>query len=285
MKWLTEFIEDLQQGKDYERLSEELNECQKGQNHLQRKVDSLEEQLEEKDKELLLVYSDLEETEQQLQSQKTVIDAVKASELLTRSLPNSPYLHPVNGLNNPKQDIKFFLDYDSNNEYIKRWADSVDLEYAPATPEEIVESVQKFFIYKEPNLYKKDSGEKWNLAQTTLERIESGLKNDCEDVAIAMNVLIQELFRRKNFSEHTKRLFLCVAKTYAEVHALNLWMHTDGYLYPVESTMDLKGTYNMKWLQTPLAKDSFYMKFYGVAIPGKSFLGSNALRKQYMVIL
>jgi hypothetical protein len=45
-----------------------------------------------------------------------------------------------------------------------------------------------------------------------------------------------------------------------EGHANNLWLHEDGYFYTIESTIDPKGTFNKKWLKTPLANASFYTK-------------------------
>lgn len=248
--------------KSWIRLSEEHENALLSIDRLGRRVDSLQ-------------------TELSVYKPKTV-DIAKAVKELKADLPKTPYRHHTEGRGKPRRDIKLYLRYDPANPLIAAEREAIMAEYEPSTPLETIEAIQKWYYKENVIIYKRDDGENWRYAHETLERIKNRQGVDCEDLTILMNVMYNDIGRVLKFEpEQFERLWLLVTGTYAEVHALNIWLHDDGYFYPVESTMDLSGTFRMKWLRTPLGRDSFYTKFYGLAIRSESHLGANLLRRQF----
>lgn len=67
LKWFENLFENIEQGQEYEQVSKELKECQMGHNHLQRKCETLEEDIESLEEEIKVLLEDLESTEEQLE--------------------------------------------------------------------------------------------------------------------------------------------------------------------------------------------------------------------------
>ena len=231
--------------------------------------------IDELHSENLLLYSEIDDLQYSIDN-PVVVDPLKAVKQLKSSLPNKQFKHFINGMDKASVPIQAALNYDPNG-IVKDYRDKINSKYSPKSALDCVEAVIKYFLTEKRPVYVRDKGEYWKPADEYL----NDFKGDCEDASIAMHVLIREVLILNGFEKDYDRLLLHFNDNLIEYHINNLWMHTDGYLYTIESTIDAKGTFRLKWLRVPFAFDSFYTKSLGVGNVTRSWLGSNALRKQY----
>lgn len=234
-------IKDLQQqlkdlkAKDLEHIKE-LNECDL-------KIKSLEDSLKPKE-----IAFNLNDTIKNLKS-KTKGNVYK-------------YAFKGDGV---LKDIREALKV-SSDELIISYGNKIINKYKPKTPLECVESVMKYFIYVKRPRYVTDE-KKWHK-RDYWENSEVFLESwtgDCDAISNAQHRLIKYILDKNGFSDHYDRLYWHINDNYLGGHANNIWLHTDGYFYTIESSIDAKGTFKKKWLKTPLANDSFYTNTRGIA--------------------
>lgn len=127
------------------------------------------------------------------------------------------------------------------------------------TPEEVIESVIRYFMKSSNWTYKTDlvlhnRREYWQSAS----RGWSTREGDCDSLAILMHNLVYFMFEKLDMSEHYWRLKFTAMGTVVEAHAFNIWLGRDGEWYVVESTLDLRGSFMKTWLRTPLKNNNLY---------------------------
>ena len=204
----------------------------------------------------------------------------KSLSLLKKKIQPEAYKYPFKG-DGRDYDIKYSLIV-TGNSLIVKYGDIIDKKYSPSTPTECCGVVQQYFYKDKIPKYVSDDIQfnKRDYWQPVDEFLQTW-NGDCDEVARAMHILIKYLLDKKGFSEHYDRLYLHINNNYLEGHANNIWLHDDGYFYTIESTIDLKGSYERKWLHVPLGYDSFYTKTRGIANLNGSHKGSNAIHKNY----
>jgi hypothetical protein len=151
-------------------------------------------------------------------------------------------------------------------------------------PEDVVSSVMLYFSKTSSWMYVFDKDqfkrdEYWELAENSW----STLKGDCDDLAILMHVFIYYLLKELELEEQYWRLKFVTGRVLNEGgHAFNVWLHTDGEWYVVESTYDLRGSYNRTWLHTPVRFNNLYESFWAFARKDKSWSADIQALTKYM---
>lgn len=278
MNWFERLILTYNKGLEYNSLQTKNTELRAELSRAKSEIDFLDQELFNNQKNTTALLTRIKTLEKD--SPKKIIDFSEAIKKLKQALPKSNYKYSFKG-DGKSIDIKFCLTYQYKGN-IKKYTELIIKEYDPKTPTEIVEAVSKYFIYKLKPEYVRDQvlfkeKDYWEDAETFL----TNRKGDCDGTAIAMHVLIKCLLDLKGLSEHYDRLYLCINDNWLEAHANNLWLHDDGYLYTIESTIGAKDTFNKSWKKTPFANQPFYTKTRGIANLNGSRRGSNALLKNY----
>lgn len=271
MKWLNKIVDTYKKGLDYDKV---VLLFTKEQEQFKDAISDLE-------KENILLHSEIKDLEQALPEKLDTFSLERSLAKVEEVIEHKPYKYTFKG-DGKDYDIKFSLTYTYTN-LVKVYTEDIRKKYKPSTPLECVEAVQKWFIYDKKPTYIRDKvlygkEEYWEKADNFLVH----WRGDCDDVSIAMHVLIKSLLDLLNLSEHYDRLYLHVNDNYLEMHANNIWLHDDGYFYTIESTIDLQGTFKQKWLKVPLANDSFYTKVVAIANLNGSHKGSNAIKQCFL---
>jgi len=245
------------------------------------KEDELASEIGDLVKENLLLHADLEEChETHIKPDTSTFSLDESLSLLNKKIEQRAFKYPFKG-DGKDIDIKYSLIH-TYSTIVALHTKKIIEKYNPQTPTECVEAVTKYFIYVLKPKYvtdKEQFGKRdfWEDADTFLLNEEG----DCDGTAIAMHVLIKSVLDKQGFPEHYDRLYLHINENWLEAHANNIWLADDGYFYTVESTIGLKETFTRKWLNVPLAYDSFYTKTRGFANLNGSHKGSNALRLKF----
>ena len=176
-----------------------------------------------------------------------------------------------------QRDIKYALrETTGGAKFLREYAQIIFDKYKPQTPTEVVEVVMRWF--KRSTAWKYTSDVKqfnkldfWQTAEDSLNTFEG----DCDDLAILMHCLIYHLLNLTGYESHYWRVKLCIADLLGEGgHALNVWLGDDGEWYAVESTYDLKGSFDRSWLKAPIKYNNLYKGFRGFARKDKSWNGN-----------
>lgn len=149
-------------------------------------------------------------------------------------------------------------------------------------PNTIISKVARYFMSSRQWKYVYDSvqfgkREFWQKADISLKT----RKGDCDDLAILMHNVIYYLFQELGISEQTWRLKLTAGGTLVEGHCFNIWLHDDGEWYVLESTLDLKGSFNKTWLKAPIRHNNLYTDFWGFARKDRSWAGMASSLQPY----
>ena len=275
MNFLNQILKTYKQGLAYEGLFKSFEDLLKVVSTEREQFTSAINDLEEEN---LLLHSDLDNCKSNDEN-IVITPEVDIQELIAnmkKVTKDNPYKYPFKG-DGKKYDIKFSLTV-KDMTLVTLYGNKIFNTYKPVTPLDCVESVSKYFLYNHKPTYKSERVDVWAPADEFLET----WSDDCDSTAITMHVLIKYLLDKTGNSEHYGRLYLHINDNYLEGHANNLWLADDGYFYTIESTIDPKGTFNRKWLHTPLAFDSFYKKTRGIANLYYSTTGRGNTFKNYL---
>lgn len=214
MKWLTNLLENLKQGEDYERVISELKQCEIGQKHLEDKVSYLQEEIEEKNKELLLVYSDLEEIEQELESNNKHSSLNSYKRWIDANIkPKTKYYDFGKGRRRVHQVFKEGIQHERKlHDFLK------EMEFSHKVFTNVDDLVYSFCVqfddkYPSRKYYKTDmelygKKEYWASPIETISQIKKGTTGDCDDVMVLKYCLLytmiedrfpKELWRLRGF--------------------------------------------------------------------------------------
>jgi len=195
----------------------------------------------------------------------------------------SIWKYPFNG-DGKSRDVKYALsDSKSETKILRGAARSIIQKFALVSgcePEEVIESVVKYFRIKSNWTYLSDSK---NPAQKKKRDFwqRAGISwkvrvGDCEDISILMHNLIYYIFNTLSLSHHYWRLEFSawILISNEGGHAQNTWLGSDGEWYIIESTYDLTGSFKRTWLKTPVRYNNLYAKPMGWARKDRSWKGS-----------
>ena len=284
MNFLQQLLSTYNKGLKYDALEERLRESIKRNNKIAFDVADIQEVLDKERKQFTAAITNLEEEieilhddlEHCCEDGETPFILHDVMDNLKDNIQSTPFKYPFKG-DGRDYDIKYSLIV-KDKSLVDKYADLIDEKYNPQTPTECVDAVSKYFVYVKKPRYKAEKIDVWAPADEFLKT----WTDDCDSTGIAMHVLIRELLFLNDFEEHYDRLYLHINDNYLEGHANNIWLYDDGMFYTVESTIDAKGCYERKWLNCPLAHDSFYKRTRGFANLNGSHKGSNALRKCFL---
>jgi len=147
--------------------------------------------------------------------------------------------------------------------------------YKVDTATEAVEATMRYFKLRGQWTYKYDKDlyglpEFWAMA----EKSAKSRQGDCDDLAILMHNVIYFMLKQKGMMDQYWRLKYAVGMLLGEGgHAFNIFLADDGEWYTVESTFDLKGSYDRTWLKTPTKNNNMYKSFWGFARKDRSWKG------------
>lgn len=290
MNFIQQLINTYNKGLKYDNLSKEYTktiiELDNTKEQLTKERAQFTKTITDLENENILYYKDLEDCQQELSetqikpesstfSVKTVVSNLKKK---TRS---GAYKYAYKG-DGKQRDIREALKYKFVT-LITMYGNKIIDKYNPTTPLQCVEAVMKYFIYIKKPKYVTDD-KKWHKRDywETADVFLTSWEGDCDAVSNAQHNLIKYILDKKGFSEHYDRLYWHINDNYLGGHANNLWLHTDGYFYTIESTIDAKGTFKKKWLKTPLANDSFYTNTRGIANLNYNTTGNGEINKCFL---
>jgi len=100
-----------------------------------------------------------------------------------------------------------------------------------------------------------------------------GREGDCDDLTLLMHVVLRRVLEMSGMEDSVWRVRLAASRTLSGGHAYNIWLAEDCEWYVMESTMDMDGSLERTWLETPLRQNNFYYDFYGFATPEQTWRG------------
>jgi len=99
------------------------------------------------------------------------------------------------------------------------------------------------------------------------------LTHNCDDLSVLMHWVLRKVLELSGFEEAKWRVRFVASRTLSGGHAYNIWLAEDCEWYVMESTMDMEGSLEKTWLETPLRENNFYYDFYGFATPTQTWRG------------
>jgi hypothetical protein len=178
-------------------------------------------------------------------------------------------------------DVKYYLKVQTKDEELMfSAADEIIKKYGLqeyCDAEKVADALIRYFKPKSSWNYITDDDkykrrEYWEYAPTSWKE----RTGDCDDLSILMNALYNFMCKRLKIPEQAWRLTFTAGMVVGEGgHAFNTFLAKDGNYYAVESTYDLKGSYDKTWLKTPIKNNNLYAKFYGFATSIKSWYSAS----------
>ena len=258
-------------------------------------LEDKEKLIKEKDEEILLLHSNLKDSELIITELEARLEDIKKSlkkktvdindfkDYYENKKESSSWRYPFLG-DGVYRDVKLALrDSTDGEKKLRGAARGLIEEFALNSddkPELVIESVIKYFRKKNNWSYKKDEensaqGKKRDFWQKAEVSWESRV-GDCEDLSILMHNLIYYIFDILGLGKHYWRLEFSawVLISNEGGHAQNTWLGEDGEWYVIESTYDLTGSFSRTWLKTPIRYNNLYKKPLGWARKDRSWRGS-----------
>lgn len=164
MKLLNDFLNIFRKSREYDDLLQDLDKCEMTVSHLERKVQDLQGMIDEQEKELLLVYSDLDEAEDLLRKYE-----LNADEELKKYWYNKY----------PKKSSYSFGQVGRIKRFCKENNDKVPIVTGDSNDKKAANALLRV---QRKIRYVTESKEQWQYANETIA-LEQG---DCEDGAILL---------------------------------------------------------------------------------------------------
>jgi hypothetical protein len=246
--------------------------------YLQEEIDSLTKFNIELGKDIDEIYTKKEAAENQLRKlleQKT-LNVQNLQEWYDERFGTDKWFYSYDG--RLAKDVSQALRV-NNPEIIRELSETIANHYKLESPSPVdcIKSVARFFMLRGEWTYVTDIDmhelrEFWAPAEFSAVRRQG----DCDSLAILMHRLILDMFDMYGLSEYGWRLKLTAGHVIGEGgHAYNIWLHDDGEWYVIESTYDLKNSFNRTWLKTPVRNNNLYVNFWGFARPDRSWKGNS----------